>query len=110
MKQLLLTLALLGAFAAPAWAEQQVRELPGNVTIVTDPDRPTPGVTIYNGDESIYYRALLGRDERARDYYNNNNAAMGALHSECAQDNRTSASRNACVRRAVREYEHGIND
>ncbi len=111
MKHLLLTLALLGAFAAPAMAEEVITNLPGNTTIVHDTDREPQGVRIYNGDESVYYRALIGRyDDGARDYYNNNSTAMGALHTECAQDNRTDSSRRACVRRAVREHEHGIND
>ncbi len=109
MKQLFLTTALLIAFTAPAMAEVVVRQLPGNTTIVTDTARPTPGVTIRN-NESAYYRALLGRDRQQRDYYRGNPSAANPIQTECAQENRTNSSRNMCMRRAMREFEHGIND
>ena len=109
MKHIFLTVAVLIAFAAPVKAEEVVTQLPGNATIVTDPDRPTPGVTIRN-NESAYYRALFGRDRQQRNYYNANPGAAAPMQTECIKENRTDSSRRACMRRAMREFEHGIND
>ncbi len=109
MKQIFLTTVVLIAFTAPAKAEEVVRQLPGNATIVTNTDRPTPGVTIRN-NESVYYRALFGRDNQQRDYYRANPSTGNPIQTECAQDNRTDSSRRACMRRAMRKFEHGIND
>lgn len=109
MKKILLAMFLLAVFPSYALADEVVRQLPGNATIVTDPDRPPRGVIILNNDESVLYRALVGRD-RQRNYYNANPSAATSLRARCEQENRTSSSRSACVRRAIREHEHGIND
>ena len=99
-------LAAILAFAVMAHAahaeEKIVRELPGNVTIATDPDRGPHGVIIYNDDDSVLYRALVGR--RDRNVNIPGTASLEDVNSICGNA-RTTSDRNRCTRDVIKERE-----
>ncbi|PZQ44384.1 MAG: hypothetical protein DI551_10245 [Micavibrio aeruginosavorus] len=109
MKKLMLA-TLLACLSMPAMAEDvqiirregdRVQNLPGNAQIVTNPNRGPTGVIIYNNDDSLLYRTLVGR---RNNIYMPNAATSGGVASACPPDLSVS-ERNRCVRDVIKAQE-----
>ena len=104
-KYLMAAMAGIFLMAAPAHADDRVvRELPGNVTIVTDPNRDARGVRIYTNDDSILYRTLVAPHNRTRDLQTPNSASLDDVDSICG-NSRNMTAKNRCIRDVIKERE-----
>ena len=106
MRNLIMTaVAVTFLMIVPAKAEEQiVRQLPGNVTIVTDPDRDARGIRIYNDDDSLLYRTLVAPHARDRDLAVRNSASLDDVNSICGGTTKVS-ERNRCIRDVIEQRE-----
>ena len=102
---LMAAIAITFLTMAPAHAEERiVRELPGNVTIVTDPDRDARGIRIYSNDDSILYRTLVAPRNRTNDLRSPNAASLDDVNSICG-NSRNMTEKNRCIKDVIKERE-----
>lgn len=86
-----------------AQAGDQVTQLPGNATIVTNPNTAT-GVTITgNNSDSVLYRTLIAPNAR-NTYYQPNTANLNDVNSICSGEHNVT-QQNKCVREVIKERE-----